>query len=435
MAVRVGRISSATHRLAVPVLGGLLAVAGVVTGGAPASAGSGSAKVVETDLSSVFCTSAANCWAVGHGTTALGNLNLVLHWTGSKWFTVAVPSPAGTGKGDDSQLAAVRCVSAASCWAVGDYSGSNTADFDQALHWNGQHWSLVKTPSPGGRSAGDFSGLDDVACTSGRSCWAVGDYGRDVATGKTEFEVILNQVLHWNGKAWASVSVPNPARTGKNDASNLTSVRCASAVNCWAAGSFGNLGKKKFVLRNQLLHWNGKKWAVTTVPSPAGTATGDFSEIQGLSCTAATNCWAAGFYGSLNAAPAKPSLLNQVLRWNGKKWLRSAVPSPGPSSAGKADELGSITCNSASDCWAVGQAGNIDGTKVTLNTALHWNGTKWSVVGTPNPGGNGMQDRSGLNSVRCTSSGNCWAVGAQEPKDQPRAHQILHWNGKKWSAS
>jgi len=290
-------------------------------------------------------------------------------------------------------------------------------------------WSIVPSASVSGAQ---YNFLNAVTCVSPSDCWAVGDYGRDVSTKKTEFEMILNQVLHWNGKTWAVVKAPNPGRTGKNDASNLTSVRCSSAANCWAAGSFGNVGQKKFVLRNQMLHWNGGKWFVTTVSSPAGTSTGAVNEIQGLSCTSAVNCWAAGFYGSLNAAPTKPTLLNQILRWNGKKWLRARAPSPGPTSAGKADSLGGITCNSTTDCWAVGEAGNINGAKDTLNTALHWNGTKWSAVSTPNPGGNGSEDRSVLNSVRCTRSGNCWAVGVQQPNGQPALNQILHWNGKKW---
>ncbi|HEY3902507.1 MAG TPA: hypothetical protein VGM14_01195 [Streptosporangiaceae bacterium] len=150
--MRFGRFSWTTHRLTALVVGGSLAVAGVITSWAPASAAS--PKVVETDLASVFCTSADNCWAVGHDTTDLGNLNRVLHWTGKKWLTVAVPSPAGAGKGDNSELAAVRCTSAFSCWAVGDYGGPSSVDFDQALHWNGKNWAVTTVPSPAGTGNG-----------------------------------------------------------------------------------------------------------------------------------------------------------------------------------------------------------------------------------------------------------------------------------------
>ena len=53
------------------------------------------------ELNGVFCTSADNCWAVGDYTTKTARLNQVLHWTGKKWFKVAVPEPAGTAKGDN----------------------------------------------------------------------------------------------------------------------------------------------------------------------------------------------------------------------------------------------------------------------------------------------------------------------------------------------
>jgi len=120
----------------------------------------------------VSCTSADNCWAVGHDTTKLGNLNQVLHWTGKKWFHVAVPTPAGTGRGDNNELFAVRCTLASDCWAVGDSERSHSVDLDVALHWNGQKWRQVDTPAPGGRRSGDFNDLDDVSCTSAASCWA-----------------------------------------------------------------------------------------------------------------------------------------------------------------------------------------------------------------------------------------------------------------------
>ena len=343
-------------------------------------------------LNSVFCPSADDCWSVGYTITKLGDRNQVRHWTGKKWFSVAVPNPGGTGKGDSSQLAAVRCTSAFDCWAVGQYSGSgNSARFDQALHWNGKKWQKVDTPTPGGRLPDSLNELNDVSCTSPDNCWAIGFYGEDVATSKNEFEIGLNQVLHWNGKSWALVSVPSPAGSGKNRVSLLNSVRCASAASCWAARAFGNVGK--LMSRDQMLRWNGKKWTRVAVPDPAGAAPGDLNELLGLSCTAASNCWAAGLYGKLTAGPTMPRSLNLMLHWNGKKWSKVGVLSPG-ANGGKFDQLNAVTCDGARDCWAVGQAGNFNGNLPVRNTALHWNGVRWSLAVTPNPAGTGTLDRS-----------------------------------------
>jgi len=70
-----------------------------------------------------------------------------------------------------------------------------------------------------------------------------------------------------------------------------------------------------------------------------------------------------------------------------------------------------------------------------VNQALHWNGRHWSYVATPNPAGSESLDNNELYQVRCTSSTNCWAVGAKQPYLGTQTDEILHWNGKKWSIS
>ncbi len=380
-------------------------------------------------LDSVFCTSAANCWAVGSFTSKGALLNQVLHWTGKKWFRVVVPSPGGTAPGDSSTLIAVRCTSAANCWAVGDFINGRV-NLDEALHWTGKKWHLVTTPSPGGTSDGDFNDLFDVACTSAKSCWAVGTYGLTMLTPGGISNVFFNQALHWDGKKWNLVTTPEPGGMNAHHANILDGVRCGSEHNCWAVGTFGRVDTKT-ALRNEVLHWNGKRWTNVAVTNPGGTATGANNELAGLSCTSTTNCVAAGSFGNFrNKGVAR----NEILRWNGKKWLKVSTPDPGGSKPGSQNALFGINCSSPRDCWAVGGFG---GTSIALaaNEALHWNGTKWSLVKTPNPSGSGKGATNELNSVRCTTSANCWAVGEQHRSTQTdTVNEILHWNGAKWSA-
>jgi hypothetical protein len=68
-----------------------------------------------------------------------------------------------------------------------------------------------------------------------------------------------------------------------------------------------------------------------------------------------------------------------------------------------------------------------------VNEALHWNGRKWSVIGTPNLAGNAMNDSNTLNAVRCVNAKDCWAVGSGQKFGQGLENQILHWNGTKWT--
>jgi hypothetical protein len=386
-----------------------------------------------SELFGVFCTSAANCWTVGDTSTNDVELNQVLHWTGKHWFKVAVPNPGGTRSGAFNELLAVRCTSASNCWAVGDAKRVKKADLDQALHWNGKKWFAVTTPTPGGVLSADFNVLDDVTCVSSRNCWAVGDYGEAISTMTGRSEVELNQVLHWNGTSWSLVSAPDPAGIAPNQVNGLAAVRCTSAADCWAAGTFGHRDTQNhFALLNEMLRWNGKKWFKVNVPSPGGTAQGAINGLAGLACASAVNCWAAGVAGSLTTNMSTNKLLNDVLHWNGKKWFKQTVPNPGGSGSGSDDALLYITCSSLRNCWAVGSAGKLAAGPATLNEALRWNGTRWSSVKTPNPGGTGMFDSNILNGVRCTSAANCWAVGVSQALSASGKNEILHWTGKKW---
>jgi hypothetical protein len=422
--------SRRSARWAAALLGGSLVIAGALAGSALSAAVPAAAAAApnppSSTLSSVFCTSADNCLAVGSVDFKGAVRNVVEHWNGQKWAPVTAPNPAGLASDDRSELVAVRCASAASCWAVGSYESSGAPTLNQILHWNGRKWQLTPAPSPAGTSKIAFSSLSDVSCVSAADCWAVGRDGQNAENSPK-----LNEALHWNGTRWRLVKVPNPGGTSGVRLNGLTSVRCASTADCWAAGSAGSIRPDSEVLRNELLHWNGRKWTTVTAPNPAGTAAGDLNSINGLSCISAADCWAAGSAGRLNTNAEPGHQVNQILHWNGTRWRLVKVPNPDGTGPGVSNQLGGITCFSAKDCWAVGDSGGGPG-KSGINTALHWSGSTWSVISTPEPAGTGAGDRNFLASVRCTSFDNCWAVGFLQPSSGPDLNQFLHWTGRKW---
>ena len=57
--------------------------------------------------------------------------------------------------------------------------------------------------------------------------------------------------------------------------------------------------------------------------------------------------------------------------------------------------------------------------------AIHWNGTAWSVVRTPNVG----TGTNALNAVAALASNDVWAVGYDESLLQTLT---LHWDGSSW---
>jgi hypothetical protein len=110
-----------------------------------------------------------------------------------------------------------------------------------------------------------------------------------------------------------------------------------------------------------------------------------------------------------------PTLVNQAVRWNGRKWAQAATPDPDSTGPGANNQLTGVSCTAPGNCWAVGYDGAVSGGPgPVLNEALRWNGTRWSLHATRDPGGTGNGDVNLLNAVRCTSATFCWAVGDRQ---------------------
>jgi hypothetical protein len=376
-----------------------------------------------SQLFGISCTSPRSCWAVGRKTVNGADLDQALHWNGRAWSQVPTPNPGGTSRASRNELNGVACPLTASCWAVGDFFKGTRTLLNQVLHWNGRRWSLVRVPNPGGTASVATSSLSTVHCTSAASCWAVGDY-RPPGDSVT----LLDQALRWNGRTWSLVPTPILGRSGHGVDDFLNGVRCTSAGSCWAVGGFvPAIGRT--ALLNQILRWNGRTWSQASVPEPGGTGAAAINLLDGVACTSSRNCWAIGSYGASAA-----TTLNQALHWNGRSWSLAATPDPGGTTAGAGNELLDVTCISSASCWAVGDYGNrnISGGSL-LNQALHWNGHTWSLISTPDPGGSAGGAANFLNGIRCPSRVSCWAIGSSQASGQLEMNQALHWNGTMWS--
>src|SRR5205823_5145941 len=105
-------------------------------------------------------------------------------------------------------------------------------------------------------------------------------------------------------------------------------------------------------------------------------------------------------------------------------WL--AVSSP---NGGTADNvLSGVSAVSATDVWAVGYYTDTNSLDETL--IEHWNGTSWSIVASPNPGtGNNI-----LQSVSARTASDVWAVGEYQPTPGANFQTLtLHWTGSAWA--
>ena len=138
------------------------------------------------------------------------------------------------------------------------------------LHWTGKKWFVVPTPTPGGTVMNDIELLlNDVACTSAKQLLG----GRGLRHRRLDDPRGDHQQpgAALERQDLVTRAYPDPAGSKKNHANALSSIRCSSPTSCWAVGAYGLIGKK-FIVRNQILHWTGKNWAQELiVPNPAGT--------------------------------------------------------------------------------------------------------------------------------------------------------------------
>ncbi len=363
--------------VAIPAAAISLAAMGAIAAPARSAPGQTAAGVTSLAIPGVLfgvaAASGSDAWAVGFVQGSTGILRtLLLRWNGTGWSQVTNPKPV------EGVLTGVSIVSAADAWAVG-WTETGSSDKTLVMHWNGTRWSVQA-------GAATIPGELYAVAARGNSVWAVG------ATHDLEDALIL----HWVGNRWYVVpsEAPAPAR--------LYGVAVTGDSTAWAGGQYFPHG-----IRGLLLRWNGRLWK--SVSSPLQ---GPNNFLNALAAGPAGAVWAVGAdWNSTTTAATATSML-----WNGKTWR--AVPVG--SFSGPVVVLDGVTFVPGGTAWAVGY-------NSTVSLLLRWTGHAWTPVANP-----GDSSDSSLYGVAATSVSNAWAVGSQEPGDQPET-LIMHWNGKTWS--
>ena len=317
-----------------------------------------------------------------------------------RWTVVSSPDASSTA---DNYLTAVSCSGARFCMAVGGYVDSATANFRAlAEKWNGHSWALVSTPTISGKHMYELAG---VSCPSARFCMAAGFY----ANGSGHYQTLIER---WNGTNWAKVRSPDTSSTQYND---LNAVSCPSVSFCMAAGYYGSKTGASQTLTEK---WNGKGWARVT---SADTSARLSNVLNGVSCSSASFCTAAGYASDLLGYP-------QALteKWNGKKWAKvrpAAISSP-------ENELLGVSCPGPAFCLAVGYY--FKGSHRPAQALIEkWNGKDWAKVSSPDTSGKHVYYPA---AVTCPTARFCMAAGDFTPQPATSDLQqtlILRWNGTK----
>ncbi len=323
-------------------------------------------------LNAVVAVSATDVWALGaYGRLGLpygGDKALAVHWDGSSWQQVAIPTPK---KANDLHLYATAATSTNDVWAVGSWAGGRHDKWGGGYstlieHWNGLSWTIL--PSPPRRGTAQLYG---VAALSPSNAWAVGYYGAHVGLNRTF-------VLHWNGKTWRQVASPHPGPY-----SQLSGIAAVSAHSFWAVGNYGRFQSGHPSKQPLTMRWNGKDWKQVR-----GPAFRNSSWVSAVAVVGRNSVWAVGSRGR-----------NQPLaeHWNGHAW--QAVPV-----RLGAESLTSLAVVAGNDIWAAGTYAI--GHDRTLT--MHWGGNAWSLVPSPNPV---LDEANHFWAVATASPTAVWAVG------------------------
>ena len=208
---------------------------------------------------------------------------LVERWNGWRWSIVRTPasvrarySPLGPG---------VACADSSDCWVVGGTYTSKLGQRTLVEHWDGSHWSVVRSPN------GQGSYLVGIACSDASMCMAVG-------AGSTN--VLQSLAEEWNGSTWSIVSSPSGGQ--------LLGVACSNAAACMAVGGTGDGGASSE-------QWNGQKWSLREVLSPAAAVPYSVS-LSDVVCPSISDCTAVGNYSSTSSH----GLYGLIEHWDGSEW-------------------------------------------------------------------------------------------------------------------
>ena len=345
-------------------------------------------------LNAVAAVSSRDAWAVGYQND--NNLNdartLAIHWDGANWKSIPSPNPGSTpackGANTGNVLNAVAAISMNDVWATGYSFTCTTVDLTpMMIHWDGQKWKVVHTPSLGN---GGNSSLNGLVALASDNIYAVGYQAASNGA-------VLTLVEHWNGKAWKVVPSPNRSTTGNL----LSAVSANSSTDIWAVGV--SVDEPSNSIQTFVEHFDGMKWKVVPSPNPLPKAFLNQNVLSSVRAVSANDVTAVGF---LKDAGHQREL-TLVEHWNGTKW--SVVQSPNQSDApGSLNSLTSVTAVSATDLYAVGFFGDAATNGQDETLVEHFDGKKWEIVSSPTKGM--AQQLNGAFALPGVA--DVWAVGA-----------------------
>lgn len=223
-----------------------------------------------------------------------------------------------------------------------------------------------------------------VAETSRNDVWLAGDRWLD----KSQIEA-RGLIEHWDGGRWRTEALPPNTGVGE--------IAAASPSKAWTLIDV-RTG------RQRIARWDGHRWSVVgpTFDSPL---------LSAIATLPNGEAWVVGRAGL-------------ILHWDGLRWQRLKAPRD----QGWLGDYNAVVARSVKDVWALGFRGSRKGWRTH---ALHWDGTSWRVVATPdlvNDGGRAEDVGEVFRGGQVGSDRSLYAIG-----NTGRGRLVIErWNGKRW---
>jgi len=355
------------------------------------------------EISSVSCASAGNCSGGGWYTDRAGHQQaFVAGEVSGTWRTAReLRDTAALNKGGNAAVNSVSCASAGNCSAGGFYRNKRgRAQAFIADEVNGTWGPAMEVPGTAALNVGGRAQVSSVSCASAGNCSAAGGYGLK-ANGVSRQPFVVDEV---NGTWGTAVELPGIEAIDRLAPAAISSVSCASAGNCSVGGSAtsGVQFHQAFVADEV----NGTWQNAEIVPRSPRLNQGRNAGVSSMSCASAGNCSAEGIYAD-SPAHYQAFVAGEV---NGTWGKAEEVPGTAALNTAGGAVAGSVSCASAGNCSAGGIYTNSSGPQAFVADEV--NGTWRFAKEVPGTAALNAGEYAAITSVSCASAGKCSAGGS-----------------------
>ena len=287
-----------------------------------------------------------------------------------------------------STVSAVSCAPSADCAIAGTYDDALGNPQAWVTSGHAGAWSNAIALPGSITTGGGHSEINGVSCATGNYCVAVGETSADQFSDRATVDVEL-------GGTWQQAMILPGVGTSSSQA---LSVSCPSAGNCAVAGWYRDASNQRQAFVEDEV--NGTWGPFHDVGDIPQLNTGEFAEVNSVSCGSPQNCTVAGEYTTLGGTPHSFWAAEVSGSWDQGDPLGFVPPTTGRS----------VSCPVSGHCVMTGTAPDSNGHSEILFTQIQGRAFSLPVflpgIVALNVGGTALD-----NSVSCASDANCVVVG------------------------